>query len=237
MSLFNNTASNSDYGLYSYYYNSNFSYYSNTFINDSYSLYSEYDYLGYIYANTFLDTQANAPAALHFLYLDEPYGTLTFYHNNFLNETTNSIVQNYYYNPDNYPVYMNAPLPTGGNYWSNYTGSGYNGIGTTPMPVNGSLMDYYPLTSRWISPTVTFMETGLPAGTSWSVSLGSTMYSSAGGSIVFSPTKRTVHERIIFCIARIRICCIGSFRNSLSEWNEQDRDSIVHPLHICSHVH
>jgi hypothetical protein len=188
ISFFNNTASNSDYGLYSY-ENSNFSYYSNTFINDNYSLYSEYDYLGYIYANTFLDTQANAPAALHFLYLYYPYGTLTFYHNNFLNETTNSVVQNYYYNPDNYPVYMNAPLPAGGNYWSNYTGSGYNGIGTTPMPVNGSLMDYYPLTSRWISPTVTFMETGLPSGTSWSVSLGSTMYSSSGGSIVFSPTN------------------------------------------------
>ena len=188
ISFFNNTAYNSDYGLYSY-ENSNFSYYSNTFINDNYSLYSEYDYLGYIYANTFLDTQANAPAALHFLYLYYPYGTLTFYHNNFLNETTNSVVQNYYYNPSNYPVYMNAPLPTGGNYWSNYTGSGYNGIGTTPMPVNGSLMDYYPLTSRWISPTVTFMETGLPSGTSWSVSMGSTMYSSSGGSIVFSPTN------------------------------------------------
>ena len=83
ISFFNNTASNSDYGLYSY-YNSNFSYYSNTFINDNYSMYLEYDYLGYIYANTFLDTQANAPATLYFLYLYYPYGTLTFYHNNFL---------------------------------------------------------------------------------------------------------------------------------------------------------
>ncbi|MGC8506186.1 MAG: NosD domain-containing protein [Thermoplasmata archaeon] len=187
-SLFNNTASNSYYGLYSY-YNENYSYYSNTFINDNYSLVSFYDYLGYIYANTLMDTQSNAPTTLYFLYLYEPYGTLMFYHNNFLNETKNSMVKNYYYNPSNYPVYMNAPLPTGGNYWSNYTGSGYNGIGTTPMPVYGSLMDYYPLTSRWISPTVTFMETGLPPGTAWSVSLGSTMYSSSAGSIVFSPTN------------------------------------------------
>jgi hypothetical protein len=185
ISFFDNGAYNSTCGLYSD-YNHNLTYYSNTFGNDNYSLRSYYDFMGSIFANDFVDTQSNSHS-LYFLYLYYSYGNLTFYHNNFLNETVNSTTYNYYYPGD--PMYMNAPLPVGGNYWSNYTGSGSKGIGTTPMPVAGSLVDYYPLTSMWTSPTVTFVETGLPFGTSWSVSMNSTMKSSSSGIIVYSPTN------------------------------------------------
>ena len=185
ISFFDNGAYNSSYGLYAY-YNHNLAYYSNTLGNDNYSLYSCFDFEGSIFANNFVDSQSNSHS-LYFLVLYEPYGNLTFYHNNFLNETVNSTIYNYYYPYE--PIYMNAPLPVGGNYWSNYTGSGSNGIGTTPMPVAGSLVDYYPLTSMWTSPTVTFVETGLPFGTSWSVSMNSAMKSSSSGTIVYSPTN------------------------------------------------
>ena len=185
ISFFNNGANNSNCGLYSY-FNHHFAYYSNTFENDNYSLLSCYDFMGSVFANNFVDTQSNSHS-IYFLYLYEPYGNLTFYHNNFLNETVNSTIINYYSPYE--PISMNAPLPVGGNYWSNYTGSGSNGIGTTPMPFAGSLVDYYPLTSMWKSPTVTFLETGLPLGTSWSVTLNSSMKSSSSGSIVYSPTN------------------------------------------------
>ncbi len=185
ISFFDNGAYNSSCGLYSY-YNHNFYYYSNTFGNDNYSFISYYDFIGSIFANNFVDSQSNSHS-LYFLYLYESYGNLTFYHNNFLNETVHSTIINYYKPYE--PIYMNAPLPVGGNYWSNYTGSGSNGIGTTPMPVNGTLVDYYPLTSMWTSPTVTFVETGLPYGTSWSVSMNSAMKTSSTGTIVYSPTN------------------------------------------------
>lgn len=185
ITFFNNGAYNSNYGLYSY-FNHHFAYYSNTFGNDNYSLFSCYDFMGSVFANNFVDTQSNSHG-IYFLYLYEPYGNLTFYHNNFLNETVNSTIINYYCPYE--PISMNAPLPVGGNYWSNYTGSGSNGIGTTPMPFAGSLVDHYPLTSMWKSPTVTFLETGLPFGTTWSVTLNSSMKSSSSGSIVYSPTN------------------------------------------------
>ena len=185
ISLLDNGAYNSTYGLYSY-YNHNLTFFSNTFGNDTYSLTSCHDFIGSVFANNFVDSQSNSHS-LYFLYLYKSYGNLTFYHNNFLNETFNSTIHTYYYPED--PIYMNAPLPVGGNYWSNYTGSGLNGIGTTPMPVAGSLVDYYPLTSMWTSPTVTFVETGLPLGTSWSVSMNSAMKSSSSRTIVYSPTN------------------------------------------------
>ncbi len=185
LSFFNNTAEGSYCGIYSY-ENSNFQYYGNTLTNNNFSLYSEYDYSGTVFANTIQVNYSNATSTIYFLYLYEPYGQLSFYHNNFLNETTNSTTANYYY-PYSTAVFMNAPLPVGGNYWSNYTGTGSDGIGTVPMNVYGSLTDYYPLTSMWTSPTVTFLELGLPSGTPWAVTLGSSMLSSSTGSIVYSP--------------------------------------------------
>ncbi|MCL4451802.1 MAG: right-handed parallel beta-helix repeat-containing protein [Candidatus Thermoplasmatota archaeon] len=185
ISFFDNGADNSTYGLYSY-YNHNLTYFGNTFSNDNYSLESCLDFIGSIFANNFVDSQSNSHS-LYFLYLYKSYGNLTFYHNNFLNETVNSTIHDYYV--PNQQINMNAPFPVGGNYWSNYTGSGYIGIGTTPMPVAGSLVDYYPLTSMWTSPTVTFVETGLPVGTSWSVSMNSALKSSTSGTIVYSLTN------------------------------------------------
>ncbi len=179
--------------------NNNFSYYGNTITNAKCGLSSSYDTNGLIYGNTFTMSQANESGLCM---LDVSDGTsLTFYHNNFINDTTNSTVKNYVASGQ-FGVEFNSTLPVGGNYWSNYTGTGSNGIGTAPMPVYGSYKDYYPLTSMWTSPTETFVETGLPAGTLWSVTLGTATMKGTGDSIVFQPSNAE-HITASFSVARI----------------------------------
>lgn len=182
MSVFDNTVANASCGIYSS-ENSIFSYYSNTVDNANYSFESIDDYNGAVFANTFSDSQANS-TSLYFLYLESNLATITFYHNNFLNSTTNSTTSDYIYSPEG-PLFMNEALPIGGNYWSNYTGTGINGIGNTPMNVTGSVQDLYPLTYMWTSPTVTFVESGLPSGTQWTVELGSLIHEGSNASMVF----------------------------------------------------
>lgn len=180
--MFGNTANTAfGYGIYSE-YNYNVSYYGNTINNANTSFYSYEDVLVSIFSNTFHDTQANN-TGLYFLSL-EYYSGLTFYHNNFINDTTNSTTAFYNFDP-NGPLSMNQPLPVGGNYYSNYTGSGANGIGSAPMNLTGSVSDLYPLLYKWTSPTVTFLENGLPSGTSWSVNLGSVHKAGSSSGLVF----------------------------------------------------
>lgn len=173
-SVFNNTVQKSQYGIYSY-ENSQFSYFSNSIISSNYSLYSEYDYGGVIYGNTF------SIAKTYMVYLDYSAG-LSFYHNNFINGSRVAI---YVYSSS--LITWNMSLPVAGNYWSSYTGTGSNGIGTTPYIVNGTLKDYLPLTGKWTGYTVTFVESGLPSGTPWSVTLGMSTLTSETKTVPFSP--------------------------------------------------
>ncbi len=90
----------------------------------------------------------------------------------------------------------NAPYPVGGNYWTGYRGTdersgpgqdlpGADGIGDTPYTV-GPATDRYPLMVPWIAATITFEETGLPSGTTWSVTFdGTTDRAASGAAIVF----------------------------------------------------
>ena len=176
VSTFGNTVTNSTYGIYSY-YNQVSTFYGNTLVNSSYGAYSYGDYLVSFYGNTFHG------AIYYFAEVDYDVG-VTYYHNNFLggNRVNVSIT-------NSVSVDWNMSLPVGGNYWSNYTGTGVDGIGTTPYAVGRGYMDYLPLTSRWASPTVTFVETGLPSGTAWQVTLGQTTITSSGNTITFQPSN------------------------------------------------
>ncbi len=83
--------------------------------------------------------------------------------------------------------------PGGGNYWSNWTSpdtqhgpyqnlSGPDGIVDQPLLINGSIEDPYPLTFP-ISLSVlsvTFNETGLPAGDAWTVNFNGTNQTTVG---------------------------------------------------------
>jgi parallel beta-helix repeat protein len=79
----------------------------------------------------------------------------TFYHNNFINNTQQV-------SSDGSPNIWDNGYPSGGNYWSDYTGvdlksgpyqnlSGSDGIGDTPYVINGNNTDHYPLVKPWAS--------------------------------------------------------------------------------------
>jgi hypothetical protein len=84
--------------------------------------------------------------------------------------------------------------PVGGNYWSNYTGvdqfsgpgqnlPGADGLGDTPFVLDAADSDYYPLMTPWTDHAVTFVESGLPIGTPWTVVVNGTTYQSTSNAI------------------------------------------------------
>lgn len=193
-SVFSNTVMNNPtekgtYGIYSY-ENSQFSYFSNAVSGSNYSIASYYDFAGLIYGNTF--SNANN----YTIYLNDSL-SLTFYHNNFLN---GSRINTYFNGASN--LVWNISLPVGGNYWSNYSGTGTGGIGSTPYKVNGTSVDYLPLTAKWEGYTITFVESGLPVGTAWSVTLGSSAASSETQIVAFS-LDAAQHITQDYTVARI----------------------------------
>ena len=119
-----------------------------------------------------------------------------FYHNDFVNFTRALSLG------PTLDLYFNASYPVGGNYWSNYTGvdkysgpqqniPGPDGIGDTPYYLAGGYADMYPLMKPWTRPAVTFVESGLPPGKSWSVIYDGRSYTSTQSSISFNIVNGT----------------------------------------------
>lgn len=157
--IYNDIIDASHYGIYLYesYVNQ---IYGNILNHDNDSLYTCYPYNDTFFANTIENTSVA-------LYLYDDFSTydncfVTIYHNNFINFSSVEIASGSF-------AFWDISPPIGGNYWSNYTGTGVNGIGSTSEIVNGSNIDYYPLTHRWIFSTVTFIEKGLPNGSEWGI--------------------------------------------------------------------
>ncbi len=86
-----------------------------------------------------------------------------FYHNNFLNNPCQVLFG--YSGALAYPNFWDDGYPSGGNYWSDYTGSdlytgpgqnltegiGSDGIGDTPYVIDANNTDHYPLMIPWTS--------------------------------------------------------------------------------------
>ncbi len=72
-----------------------------------------------------------------------------------------------------------------GNYWADWHSIYSNGT-LKPYNISNGVVDWHPLGSIATHYTVTFTETGLPSGTSWSVTLGGASKSSTSTSITFS---------------------------------------------------
>jgi|GEM_PF-1847356 len=120
-----------------------------------------------------------------------------FYHNNFLNDP------GWYYGSAAQSIAWDNGYPSGGNYWSNFTTpdthrgvlqnlAGSDRIVDTPLAINATNIDHYPLAHPWTAPTITFIETGLPDGTAWSVTLNGTTVASTGTSLVTEQTDAAV---------------------------------------------
>ena len=75
------------------------------------------------------------------IYLDSSSNSNRLYHNNIINNT----VQAYIY--DSYSNVWDDGYPSGGNYWSNYTGVDldHDGIGDSPHVIDANNTDNYPL--------------------------------------------------------------------------------------------
>ncbi|MGC9209490.1 MAG: right-handed parallel beta-helix repeat-containing protein [Nitrososphaeria archaeon] len=82
----------------------------------------------------------------------------------------------------------------GGNAWLSPYGNGFSQV-TPPLPsdpyicdqpyvISGNNVDYLPL--KYTTYTITFVESGLPAGTEWSVTLNGTTQTSSNSTIAFS---------------------------------------------------
>jgi parallel beta-helix repeat protein len=80
------------------------------------------------------------------IYLGSHSSDNKFYHNNFINNT------NQVYIPySGYANFWDYGYPSGGNYWSDYTGEDANGdgIGDAPYVIDEDNADNYPLMSPW----------------------------------------------------------------------------------------
>jgi parallel beta-helix repeat protein len=99
-------------------------------------------------------------------------GNNYFYHNNFINNTQQVLSSRGPYTSPSINVWDKG-YPSGGNYWSNYTGTDANGdgIGDTPHIIDDNNQDRYPLMDPWISsehepvtPTPIQVQVGVKAG-------------------------------------------------------------------------
>ncbi len=111
---------------------------------------------------------AYSPALSLVAVAEESLGKTTF-----INDTTNTVVENV--TVGSYPVGVAYSPVTDELYVTNSNSSTVSVIGTALIP---------PV-------SVTFSESGLPAGTSWSVTLGGNLQSSTGTSISFNESNGT----------------------------------------------
>lgn len=109
---------------------------------------------------------------------------LSFYHNNFVNYSIPLAIVA----ASLADIQFNSSLAIGGNYWSSYTGTDANadGIGDTPFQLNMGIYDNYPLMKQWTNPVIVFIESGLPAGASWSATFNGRTVTTTSQSISFS---------------------------------------------------
>jgi len=108
-----------------------------------------------------------------------------FYHNNFINNT-----QQVRFFESGWPNVWDDGFPSGGNYWSDYTGQDLNGdgIGDTPYMIDENNKDRYPLVKPWTHPT-----DSTPPATTISLSgvLGDNDWFTSDVSVTLSATDDT----------------------------------------------
>jgi hypothetical protein len=111
-------------------------------------------------------------------------------------------------------VVFDDGYPAGGNYWSNWTSPdllsgpdqnlpGSDGIVDNPLPIGGSYADQYPLAQPFNDSnlSVTFRETGLPAGTTWGVQFSSSPFGlNTTGAEVSAPTFQVAYATYSYSV-------------------------------------
>lgn len=177
---------------------------NNTFTNNSYGIKTKYSYHNKI-RNNMIENSQNAAISLELSAGNKIYGNSLInssygifiqegngnkiYYNNFINNT----IQAYSYCSKNI---WDDGYPSGGNYWSNYTGSdsfsctyqnvtGSDGIGDTPYVIDEKNQDNYPL----MSPSSLF-NAGIWNGKTYFVNVAS---NSTVSDFHFNPEETVKH--------------------------------------------
>lgn len=162
----------------------------------------------------------------NYLYFDQvvfrinPVSTNEFYHNDFVNYTSFQVQGN-----NGASVWDNG-YPGGGNYWSGYTGidiysgisqnlTGSDGIGDVQFNVSGSNIDHFPLVQPWIRPSVSFVETGLPSGTTWAVNFSGELSYSSSDSMGFNVTD-AAYSAYAYDVAQVPGYTVSPAQGSVS---------------------
>ena len=129
--------------------------YGNNVVNNSGSFWSSGIYIQFHYNNTVSSNTIENNSRGIFLYGEGENNKI--FHNNFINNTD----QIYVYGE--HSDIWDDGYPSGGNYWSNYTGTDGNsdGIGDTPYVIDVDNQDRYPLMHPWSSLPVHNIKTGL----------------------------------------------------------------------------
>ena len=124
------------------------SYYNEIIENDIKSNNQSGIYVGGYSAYNFI-TQNSLTNNIYGIKFDYSSSDNTIYHNNFIDNT--------YQADTNLANLWDDGYPSGGNYWSDYTGvdADIDGIGDTPYIINMNNIDHYPLIHAWNS---TFLE-------------------------------------------------------------------------------
>ncbi|HEV2166698.1 MAG TPA: right-handed parallel beta-helix repeat-containing protein [Thermoplasmata archaeon] len=152
---------------------------------------SQDEYGLYLYYSSGVTISGNTFWSDNFSFDYEAGNAGVLYHNNFLSDK-GWIVGS----PSNVAFSWANGYPVGGNFWSNYTGvdvksgpgqnlTGSDRIGDSPYKINNVTWDPYPLMGAWVSHTITFTETGLAAGKSWSASVDGQPMSTSSNALVF----------------------------------------------------
>jgi parallel beta-helix repeat protein len=95
-----------------------------------------------------------------------------------------------------------AGYPSGGNYWSNYTGadSNHDGIGDTPHVIDANNTDHYPL----MGPFHRFNTTlGLPVNVVSNSTIERFQYFESNSTIKMYVSNRTLNQAVGFCRVRL----------------------------------
>jgi nitrous oxidase accessory protein NosD len=204
------------------YYNTNVAAMNNTLSRTNYSIYAEGDVGDQITGNNasfahegiFLGYLANVTVAGNEFWTDHWSFDLTdsanvlIYHNNFVGDAGWIISGGVSAN-----IRWDNGYPSGGNFWSNWTspdaqgGPGQNvpgadGIVDHPFVVNTTFSDHYPLAAPWVVHTITFTESGLPAGTAWQVTVNGAIFASTGASIGY-PEPDGATSTYSYSVARV----------------------------------
>jgi len=157
-----NNITNSNYGIELYYTSNNNAIFGNVIRNNERGVDMSF-YQGSPTNNAiYLNNITNNNYGVHL----ESSDYNKFYHNNFVGNTK----QVYLYDSIDY---WDDDYPSGGNYWSDYTGvdlksgpnqdlSGSDGIGDTPYVIEGYIKDRYPLMNPWTPPPPDFSITASP---------------------------------------------------------------------------